>query len=177
MTLRFILLAALVIFPLHSFAQQQQKPAPARQNPPTDDVIKVNTNVVQVDAVVTDKNGKVVTDLKPDDFEVLEDGKRVKTEYFSFVPLVVQQRSETGNVRLQPNKPEPISKDSLKRTFVFLVDNPLLALEIVQTKPLGVSTASVSFTPRTVRAAAEAERVLRWFVDSQMTPNDLVAIS
>ena len=177
MTLRLILLIALVAFPVFSFSQQQ-RPAPPPQKPQNeDDVIKVTTNVVQVDAIVTDKHGKAVTDLTLSDFEVLEDGKPVKTEYFSFVPLVVQQSAQTENAQQQTVTAEPVSRGNLKRTFVFLVDNPLLALEIVQSNALGVSSRSLSFTPRAVRAAAESEKILRWFVDSQMTPNDLVAIS
>ena len=177
MTLRLILLIALVASPVFSFPQQKRA-TPPRQNPPNeDDVIKVRTNVVQVDAVVTDKSGKAVTDLTLSDFEVLEDGKPVKTEYFSFVPLVVQHSAQTETGLPQTMTAEPVSKDNLKRTFVFLVDNPLLALEIVQTNALGVSTKSLSFTPRAIRAAAEAERILRWFVDTQLSPNDLVAIS
>ena len=176
---RLILLIALIAFPIPIFSfSQQQRPAPPRQNPPIgDDVIKVTTNVVQVDAVVTDKDGKAVTDLTLSDFEVLEDGKPVKTEYFSFVPLVVQKSVQKESTQPQTLAAEPISRGSLKRTFVFLVDNPLLDLGIVQSSAFGVSSASVSLKPRAVRAAAEAEKVLNWFVDTQLSPNDLVAIS
>jgi hypothetical protein len=37
-------------------------------------VIRVTVDLVQVDAVVTDANGRHVTGLKPEDFEILEDG-------------------------------------------------------------------------------------------------------
>ena len=39
------------------------------------DVVRVTTSLVQVDVVVT-KDGKQVTDLKAEDFEILEDGRR-----------------------------------------------------------------------------------------------------
>ncbi len=39
--------------------QQKQQP----QKPDEEDVVRITTNLVQVDAVVTDKSGKVVTDL------------------------------------------------------------------------------------------------------------------
>ena len=54
-----------------SFAQQStpsQSPSPEAthaQKPEAVEVVRITTNLVQVDAVVTDKSGKVVTDLKP----------------------------------------------------------------------------------------------------------------
>lgn len=50
------------------------RPAP-RQTSSPDGVIRINVNLVQVDAVVTDGNGKPVTDLGPEDFEVSQDGR------------------------------------------------------------------------------------------------------
>src|SRR6202795_5063511 len=61
-------------------AAQQQTPLPADPNT----VLKVETNVVLVDAVVTDKKGNYVRDLKQKDFEVFEDGKKQWICSFSF---------------------------------------------------------------------------------------------
>ena len=47
-------------------AATQGKPAPAGD----EDVVRINTNLVQVDAVITDKNGKLVTDLRPEEVEI-----------------------------------------------------------------------------------------------------------
>jgi len=47
-------------------------------------VIRVDTNVVLVDAVVTDKKGNYVRDLKQKDFKVFEDGKEQSIKSFSF---------------------------------------------------------------------------------------------
>src|SRR5713101_6392428 len=50
-----------------------QAPAPSPpQQPPT---FKVRVDYVEVDVVVTDRQGKLVRDLKKEDFQVLEDGK------------------------------------------------------------------------------------------------------
>src|ERR1043165_9085859 len=54
------------------------------QKPDDDDVVKITTNLVQVDAVVTDSKGKLVTDLKPEEVEVFEDGRKQKISHFSF---------------------------------------------------------------------------------------------
>ncbi len=52
-------------------AQQAQQPAPAIP-PPT---IRLTTHMVLVDVVVTDKQGKAITGLRPEDFVVEENGK------------------------------------------------------------------------------------------------------
>jgi len=48
-----------------------------------DEVVRVSTNLVQIDAVVTDKNGKQVTDLRAEDFEILEDNHPQQISAFS----------------------------------------------------------------------------------------------
>ena len=54
------------------------------QNPP-ETVIRINVNLVQVDAVVTDSKGKPVTDLEAKDFEILQDGKPQAITNFSYI--------------------------------------------------------------------------------------------
>jgi hypothetical protein len=51
-------------------AQESGKPKASPAPLDEGDVIRINTNVVQVDASVVDKNGKFVTDLKAEDFEI-----------------------------------------------------------------------------------------------------------
>ncbi|HEV3221112.1 MAG TPA: VWA domain-containing protein [Candidatus Acidoferrales bacterium] len=46
-------------------------------------VLRVNVNLVMVDATVKTKSGEIMGDLKRDDFEVLEDGVPQKLEIFS----------------------------------------------------------------------------------------------
>lgn len=58
---------------------EQQKPQPE-----SDDVVRITTNLVQVDAVVTDKQGKLVTDLQPEEIEIFEDGRKQKITHFSY---------------------------------------------------------------------------------------------
>lgn len=59
---------------------QQSKPEPADPNT----VLRVETNVVLVDAVVTDKKGAYVRDLKQKDFKVYEDNREQTIKSFSF---------------------------------------------------------------------------------------------
>src|SRR6266567_1836182 len=61
-------------------------PAQSQENKQTqsdhDDVIKVNSNLVSLDVIVKDKKGKAITDLKPEDFTVSENGVPQKIEFF-----------------------------------------------------------------------------------------------
>ena|SRR5256885_6393790 len=64
------------------FAQQPQTPSgqPAV-------TFKAEVDYVDVDTIVTDQQGRFISDLKKDDFEIFEDGKAQKIEMFSYVDL------------------------------------------------------------------------------------------
>src|SRR5580658_3591791 len=76
-----LLLAALLSTGVSLYAQDPQE-----QQPPanTGTVIKTETRLVVVDAVVTDKKDNYVKDLKQKDFKVYEDGKDQAIKTFSF---------------------------------------------------------------------------------------------
>lgn len=57
---------------------------PARQDPEPA-VIRMDVNLVQVDAVVTDGKGRHVAELRPEDFEIRQDGKVQTIAHFSYV--------------------------------------------------------------------------------------------
>ncbi|MFL6208519.1 MAG: VWA domain-containing protein [Pyrinomonadaceae bacterium] len=73
-----LLICALVGAPLPAHSQTP----PAEQQ---DEVVRVNANEIKLDAVVRDKKGHVVTDLKPSDFEVYEDGVRQQVTSFRLI--------------------------------------------------------------------------------------------
>src|SRR5215217_1158400 len=75
--------ATFVIAAFTSVTAQQPSPSPVP--PAQDEVVRVTTNLVQADVIVTDKSGRQVTDLRPEDFEVLEDGKRQTLSHFSYI--------------------------------------------------------------------------------------------
>lgn len=52
-----------------------------------DDVVRVKSNLVNIDVMVKDKKGKFISDLKPEDFTIFENGVQQKVEYFE-APLV-----------------------------------------------------------------------------------------
>ncbi len=55
-----------------------------KKEPVDEDVIRVNTELVALDVLVTDQKGNIITGLKKEDFIVLEDGVPQKVEMFSF---------------------------------------------------------------------------------------------
>ncbi|MCA1631917.1 MAG: hypothetical protein LC785_17085 [Acidobacteria bacterium] len=68
-----------------SRAQSQKTAAAPRAESQDEEVIRVNTNLVRVDVVVTDERGRQVVDLKATDFESVEGGKVRAPEFFSYV--------------------------------------------------------------------------------------------
>jgi VWFA-related protein len=89
-------LTAVMAFAMACFAQQsapapvappKDAPAVAQAQQPayeTSTVLKVKSRLVVVDVVARDGKGVAITDLKQEDFTVLEDGKEQKLRIFSF---------------------------------------------------------------------------------------------
>lgn len=75
--------------------------APAAEAPPASLFgEQIDVRVVNVEAVVTDRNGNRVVNLKPEDFRLTVDGKEVPIEYFSEVRggLAIEGPTEQGPV-------------------------------------------------------------------------------
>jgi VWFA-related protein len=158
--LAILLIAQLVV---GAFGQQPEpSPTPqptAHQQPENDEVVRINTNLVQVDAVITDKSGKIVTDLKPEELEIFEDGRQQKITHFSYnftqTPTAPPEKvSPSTNKTVGPMPPSRIKPEDVRRTIALVVDD------------LGLSFQSTYYV----------RRALKKFVDEQMHPGDLVAI-
>lgn len=63
---------------------------------PEDAVVKISTNLVQIDVSVTDRKGNVVRDLKPEDFEIYENGKKQPVSAFSFISSARERTEEAA---------------------------------------------------------------------------------
>ena len=77
-----------------------QPPAPPAQGP----TFRVAVDFVEVDAVVTDRNGTFVRGLTKDDFEVFEDGKPQTITTFTTVdlPARISRPARVGSVKPGP---------------------------------------------------------------------------
>jgi VWFA-related protein len=126
-----------------------------------DTTIRITVNLVQVDAVVTDSNGRAVTSLEAKDFEILQDGKPQKITHFAYIPTLPAQPAAVSAAvaenKVTPPVPMPpavLRPSQVRRTIVLMVDD------------LGLSFESMD----------RVRRALKNFVDQQMQPGDLVAI-
>ncbi len=74
----FIGFAPTEFYSVHS--QEQKEKEQKKQDEP---LLRIETELVQIDVVVTDKQGKLVRDLKRVDFELFEDGKKQEITHFA----------------------------------------------------------------------------------------------
>ena len=142
-----------------AFAQTPQSgPAPGAPN----SVIRIDVNLVQVDAVVTDSKDRRVSDLQPTAFELLQDGKPQTITNFSYVStkpvageVPAHRAAQAKPIKGEVPPPPPVMRPSeVRRTLALVVDDLGLAAENIPA----------------VRNAIKS------FIDNQMRPGDLVAI-
>lgn len=152
----FAFTAFLILF--FNLLSLAQKPTPTPPNNEENDVVKVSTSLVQLDALVLDKKGSPVTDLTADDFEIYQDGKLQKITNFSYISRVSDSIATEQTLKKTDPKIPPVSfrPKEIGRVITFVIDdgNP-------------ASTFSGMFAAR---------QGLEKFVKEQMLPNDVVAI-
>src|SRR5215204_1941253 len=141
---RLFLLPALLLCPLAGApAQTQEK----------DDVVRVESELVQTDVMVLDKSGKFVDGLTRDQFELRVDGQPVPLAFFERVSAPPRKgEAAPGAAAAAANA--AIASRARGRTVVFFIDDLHLSLD--------------SLNP--TRSA------ITRFVDEEMAPGDLVAI-
>ena len=84
------------------------------------DVIKINSNLVSVDVIVKDKKGKAITDLKPEDFIVSENGVPQKIEFFDSTLTSVNEPAKPSNTTAS-TEPRSRLPNGFPRNIVALV--------------------------------------------------------
>lgn len=167
-TYRFFSLFILICF--FSIVSDQQAQTPAPTPPIEEDVsISVNTKLIQVEAIVKDKKGRIITDLKAEDFEIFEGKKKYPIDFFSYVPILEdRQIVETGDRRLALNQ--------VRRTFVFIVSTPVINLFSMVNTRYGADSRTRELRAAAIQDTNNASRVLKNFVNDQMGDHDLVSI-
>jgi VWFA-related protein len=129
-------------------------PVPAAPNTPQQPTFRTGVNFVRVDAIITDKQGNPVVDLKQTDFEVLEDGKPQTIESFRFIKVDGAAVVETQSpIRTRADEERAAANEDA-RIFVFFLDDYHVRL--------GNSMA--------------ARKPLAEFIQNYLAPSDLVAI-
>src|SRR5436853_5658012 len=80
-----LLLLPLVITALPAIGQDNSVSPASNRYITVDDVVRIETNIVTVPAVVMDREGRYITDLRREDFQIFEDG--VEQEIASFTAV------------------------------------------------------------------------------------------
>jgi VWFA-related protein len=134
-----------------TLAQQPQKP-------PTDDVLRINTELVQTAITVVDKGGHFVDGLTRDQFALLVGGKPRPISFFERVTAgsareaQLSMRADVAPPAAQPPAPAATLRG---RTIVFFIDD-------------------MHLSPDSLHRTRE---MLRHFLDNEMSPRDSVAIA
>lgn len=117
-------------------------------------VIRRGINYVSVDVIVTDSKGNPVADLKPEDFEVSEEGKPQKIETFQVVKVAQDQGEQLPSpIRTQADIEREAERPDV-RIFAFLLDD----YHVRRGSSLGVRDP------------------LSRFIEQQVAPTDLVGV-
>jgi VWFA-related protein len=123
---------------------------------------RVAVDAVRIDAVVTDKDDHVVSDLTADDFEVFQDGRKQAVTFAQFVPVLTASAATPGAAPLtsKPIAGAPalpagtVRREQIQRTIAVVIDD------------LGMSVESLYY----------AKRSLHEFIDKGVQAGDLVAL-
>lgn len=128
--------------------------------PPNDDVVRISTSLIQLDVTVTDSKGNPVKDLRRDEIEIYENGKKQDISNFSFVnghreiPKQVEKVKTTTTAIPIPPTSSNMRPESVRRAIALVVDD------------LTLSFGSI----------ANVRQALKKFINEQMQDGDLVAI-
>ena len=117
---------------------------------------KLQVDYVEVDAVVTDQQGRFVRDLKKEDFQVFEDRKAQTISAFTLVDIPIE-RSERPLFAAQPIEPDvrTNARPFDGRIYIVVLDD-----------------LHVQF--RCIRSMVR--RVMRKFIQEKLGANDLMAV-
>jgi VWFA-related protein len=125
-SLRFVVVLALlagVVFTAGPSSQSSQDQAQPVATTPTP-TFKAQVEYVEVDALVTDAQGRSVRSLTRDDFQVFEDGKRQNITSFTLVDIPVERPDRP---LFQPNALEPDVASNERpfdgRVYVMILDD------------------------------------------------------
>jgi len=146
-------LVALIVFIAGTALTAGQTPPPQPQSQqPT---FKVQVDYVEVDIVVTDRQGNLVRDLKKEDFQVMEDGKAQTISAFTMVDIPIE-RADRPLFTSEPLVPDVHTNERPfdGRVYVMVIDD-------LHTR-----------FGRSIRVKAAAKQ----FIERRLGANDLMAV-
>ncbi len=150
-------LALLLAAPAPTAAGQEPPPAP----PAT--VVRVTVGLVQVDAVVTDKQGRQVTDLTPAEFVLKEGGQEREITHLSYVRLAPPAEAGAAKAVPTPAPGSPPPAPSPGASPAARVRGRMITIV--------VDDLNVSF-----EELVRLRDALHEYIDTRLSPEDRVAI-
>lgn len=167
MTLRHLLVPAAVA----ALLSITVRPLDGQQTPPAaSPVFRSVVNLVLVDVVVRDRKGAVVTGLKSDDFQLIEDGKPQQILSFAFEEISRTARPiERASVLAVAS---PAAAANATPGVVSPV--PLKSEDVAGHRLLTLLFDTSSMQPEDIQKAADS--AIKW-VNAEMSPADLVAVA
>jgi len=164
----YVLIAALALA-ARPLAQQPQ------QNTPT---FRSTVNLVLVDVVVRDRSGNVVSGLKADDFQLLEDGKPQQILTFAFEQIEsnaapVERASLLAGATASAT-PRVTAPAATAPAAPATPPGPLTSEDVAGHRLLTLLFDTSSMQPEDVQKATD--EAIKW-VNEKMSPADLVAVA
>jgi VWFA-related protein len=125
------------------------------QASPDQPIFRAGVNFVRVDVIVTDKNGNAVADLKPEDFEITEQGQGQTVETFKLISLDggLMATTPPRQIRTDLDEESEAARDDVRLFAIFLDDYHVR---------LGTSMS--------------AREQLARFIETQLGPSDMVGM-
>ena len=128
-----------------------QAPTPIHLPIPT---LRITVTLVQIDAVVTDGSGRHVMDLRPGDFELLQDKEAQPITFFSSIPSPPHAIVKPSHDALPVTAPALSGSAQVTRVVALVIDDLALTFnDLVRTRD-----------------------ALKRYVTTEMQPGDLVGI-
>lgn len=133
---------------------QTSTPTPA---PP---VFGAETNLIHVDVVVTDKQGRQITSLEAVDFEIQAKGQKFPAVVATYVPLVDEAPATAARAR----DGLKLRAEEVRRVITFIVARPV------------IETGGGSNIEANMLIARRVDHMLKRFIEVEVKSRDLVAI-
>jgi VWFA-related protein len=115
--------------PLQTVSQTQQPPNSTATASQDQDVLRVATKEVHVEAIVTEKSGRRVKGLRSADFEVLDEGKPQPLQYFTEVGAAKGNLADGSSSGKQPEIVSPLIRPFRGRYIALVLDDLNLSNE------------------------------------------------
>ncbi|HWX42172.1 MAG TPA: VWA domain-containing protein [Blastocatellia bacterium] len=131
------------------------------QDSAKDQSVKLQSELVELRAVVTDKQGRLIDGLKKEDFELLENGKPQQVSFFSVENLTIRSTAASKENNLKAGNPAGNAVESTSSA----------ARPPARTIALYVDTLNLSLDSLT-----RTKQTLHRFVDQRLAPGDMAAV-